>query len=155
MNFTELLATLQIFTNNNKLRQADIARGLKTSTSNLSQKFSNPKSEVSISDAEKVQDYLGIKWLVRADNPDIHISDNSGERQNDLSVKNKIESLGQRYGQLQDQHEYLDKDMAKLLDISEDDYISMKCGEVMPNIDVLVKTKQRFKISIDWILFGD
>lgn len=154
MNFTEFLATLQIFTNNSKLRQADIARGLNSSTSNLSQKFSNPKSEVSISDAEKVQDYLGIKWLVRADNPDVYVCDNSGERQNDLSLNNKIESLGQRFGQLQDQHEYLDKDMAKLLDISEDDYIAIKCGEALPNIEILHKTKQHFKVSIDWLLYG-
>lgn len=155
MNFAEFLANLQKFTNNCKLRQADIARGLNTSTSNLSQKFSNPKSEVSISDAEKVQDYLGIKWLIRADNPDIYICDNTGERQNDLSLNNKIESVGQRYGQLQDQHDYLDKDMAKLLNISEDDYISIKCGDVLPNIEILTLTKQKFKVSVDWLLFGD
>lgn len=155
MNFAEFLANLQNFTNNCKLRQADIARGLNTSTSNLSQKFSNPKSEVSISDAEKVQDYLGIKWLIRADNPDIYVCDNTGERQNDLSLNNKIESVGQRYGQLQDQHDYLDKDMAKLLNISEDDYISIKCGDALPNIEILTLTKQKFKVSVDWLLFGD
>ena len=64
MNYIELLDNLQKLIPDRKIRQADIARGLGTSTSNLSQKFNNPKSEVTISDLEKIQKFLGVELFI-------------------------------------------------------------------------------------------
>ena len=38
--------------------------------------------------------------------------DNTLERQNDTTVKERVSHFGERLGELQDKHEYLDKDMA-------------------------------------------
>lgn len=155
MNYIEFLESLQNLRKDKKIRQADIARGLNTSTSNLSQKFNNPKSEVTISDMEKVQDFLDVKLYARLDNTETKVISNSLERQNDTSVREKTERIGHRLGELQDKHEYLDKDMAKLLHISEEEYIDLKLGDTEPDFNTLVRLKQCFKVSIDWLLFGD
>ena len=153
MNFTDFIDGLQNLTND-KITQSDIARILKVGRANIHDRIKR-NSSVTTDEVQTVQDYMGVELFIRADNPDIYVCDNSGERQNDSSVINKIESLGQRFGQLQDQHDYLDKDMAKLLNISEDDYISIKCGDALPNIEILTLAKQKFKVSIDWLLFGN
>lgn len=153
MNFSTLIDGLQNLTNE-KITQSDIARVLNVGRANIHDRIKR-NSSVTTDEAEMIQDALGIRFFVRADNPDVHIADNSGERQNDISVHEKIEQLGFRLGQLQDQHEYLDKDMAKLLKISEDDYISIKCGEALPGIEILNQIKQHFKVSIDWLLYGN
>ena len=152
MNFTDFIDGLQNLTND-KITQSDIARILKVGRANIHDRIKR-NSSVTTDEVQTVQDYMGVELFIRADNPDIYVCDNSGERQNDVSVSNKIESVGQRFGQLQDQHDYLDKDMAKLLNISEDDYISIKCGDALPNIEILTLAKQKFKVSIDWLLFG-
>ena len=153
MNFTDFIDGLQNLTND-KITQSDIARILKVGRANIHDRIKR-NSSVTTDEVQTVQDYMGVELFIRADNPDIYVCDNSGERQNDVSVSNKIESVGQRFGQLQDQHDYLDKDMAKLLNISEDDYISIKCGDALPNIEILTLAKQKFKVSVDWLLFGD
>lgn len=81
--------------------------------------------------------------------------DNTLERQNDTTVKERVSHLGERLGELQDKHEYLDKDMAKLLSISEEEYIDLKLDDKEPDFKILVRLKQCFKVSIDWLLFGD
>lgn len=155
MNFVDFQDSLQNLKKDKRIKQADIARGLNTSTSNLSQKYNNPKSEVTISDMEKVQDYLGIKLYIRTDNKNIQITENSQDRQNDTSITEKVEGFGKRLTKLQDKHEYLDKDMAKLLRISEEEYIDLKLGDTEPDFNNLVRLKQCFKVSIDWLLFGE
>lgn len=80
---------------------------------------------------------------------------NTLERQNDTTVKERVSHFGERLGELQDKHEYLDKDMAKLLSISEEEYIDLKLDDKEPDFKILVRLKQCFKVSIDWLLFGD
>lgn len=155
MNYIEFQESLQNLKRDKKIRQADIARALNTSTSNLSQKFSNPKSEVTISDMEKVQDFLDIKLYARMDNHENKVISNSLDRQNDTSIPQKAERFGYRLAEIQDKHEYLDKDMAKLLRISEEEYIDLKLGDSEPDLNTLSRLKQCFKVSIDWLLFGD
>ena len=81
--------------------------------------------------------------------------DNTLERQNDTTVKERVSHFGERLGELQDKHEYLDKDMAKLLKISEEDYIDLKLGDIEPDLEVLNRLKQCFKVSIDYLLYGE
>lgn len=81
--------------------------------------------------------------------------DNTLERQNDTTVKERVSHFGERLGELQDKHEYLDKDMAKLLKISEEDYIDLKLGDIEPDLKILNRLKQCFKVSIDYLLYGE
>lgn len=81
--------------------------------------------------------------------------DNTLERQNDTTVKERVSHFGERLGELQDKHEYLDKDMAKLLKISEEEYIDIKLGDIEPDLKILNRLKQCFKVSIDYLLYGE
>lgn len=82
-------------------------------------------------------------------------NNNSGERQNDTTIPTKVKSFGNRLTELQDKHEYLDKDMAKLLKISEEEYIDIKLGDIEPDLKILNRLKQCFKVSIDYLLYGE
>ncbi len=84
-------------------------------------------------------------------NPD----ENSGMRQNDLSVGEKFANFGKRLSELQAKHNFLDREMAKLLGISERQYISLVTGSRKPDVDVLNRIKQNFVISVDYLLYGN
>lgn len=84
-------------------------------------------------------------------NPDI----NSGERQNDTSVDTKSSQFGKRLSELQAKHNFLDREMSILLKISENDYIKLITGKIKPDLDILNRLKQNFKVSIDYLLYGD
>jgi transcriptional regulator with XRE-family HTH domain len=80
---------------------------------------------------------------------------NSGNRQNDTSVEEKLSGFGRRLSQLQEQHNFLDREMAILLQVSERQYVSLVAGSKIPDIAVLNKIKQNFKVSIDYLLYGE
>lgn len=82
-------------------------------------------------------------------------SDNSFERQNDMSIEAKLSQIGQRLSLIQDKYNFLDSEMAKLLEISETEYIKIIVGEIKPSLNVLNKIKQNFKVSIDYLLYGE
>ena len=79
---------------------------------------------------------------------------NSCERQNDTSVEEKFSAFGKRLSKLQERHNFLDREMAQLLNISEKAYISLVVGKSKPNIDVLNCIKRNFKVSVDYLLYG-
>lgn len=154
MNILELQQDLQNFTGK-KISQTDlgIAMGnLKRQTVNTRIKNN---SEVTVKELLNAQKKLEASIYIRTDNKDLAIITNTLDRQNDTSVPQKVEHFGRRMTELQDKHEYLDKDMAKLLRISEEEYIDLKLGDAEPDFNVLVRLKQCFKVSIDWLLFGD
>lgn len=80
---------------------------------------------------------------------------NSGERQNDTSVDEKSSQFGKRLSQLQEKHNFLDREMATLLKISEKEYLKLVVGKLEPNLQILNRIKQNFKISIDYLLYGE
>ena len=80
---------------------------------------------------------------------------NSGGRCNDTEIGNKIYGFGKRLSNLQAKHNFLDREMATLLNISERTYVALVTGSKMPDLDVLNKLKQNFRISIDYLLYGE
>lgn len=154
MNILELQQDLQNFTGE-KISQTDlgIAMGnLKRQTVNTRIKNN---SEVTVTELINAQAYYDAKLYVRTDNEDIQITENSGERQNDTQVEQKSSQFGKRLSELQAKHNFLDREMAKLLDINERTYISIVVGKKQPDIAVLNRIKQNFKVSIDYLLYGD
>ncbi len=125
-----------------------------TSSQNISKRIKND-SEVTVSEVEIAQADCGVVILSRSDDKNLNIISNTLERQNDTTIPQKVERFGHRLSELQDKHEYLDKDMAKLLRISEEEYIDLKCGDIELEFSMLVRLKQCFKVSIDWLLFGE
>lgn len=77
------------------------------------------------------------------------------QRQNDMSVYSKVTQFGKRLSELQATHNLLDREMALLLGISEHQYIAIISGRRSPDLDVLNKIKQNFKISIEYLLYGE
>ena len=99
---------------------------------------------------------INIYWLYTGEgsmffNPEI----NSGARKNDTDIDKKLSSFGKRLSKLQEQHNFLDREMATLLHISERAYISMISGNKQPNIEILNRIKQNFEITVDYLLYGE
>lgn len=99
---------------------------------------------------------VNIRWLYTGRgqmfyNPE----EQNWDRQNDTKVLQKFSEFGKRLSELQAVHNFLDREMAKLLGISERQYIAIVTGRDTPSVDLLNKIKQNFKISIDYLLYGD
>lgn len=154
MNILELQEDLQNLTGR-KISQTELGLAM----GNLKRQTVNTRiknnSEVTVKELLNAQKYLQANIFIRADEQNINITDNSGERQNDTSIPDKVQKFGYRLAEIQDKHEYLDKDMAKLLKISEEEYIDIKMGDMPPDINVLNRIKQCFKVSVDWLLYGE
>lgn len=153
MNFVEFQEGLQKLTNK-KITQSDFARILNVGRANISDRIKR-NSQVNTLEVEKIQNDLGINLYVRVDSTDIKISDNSGERQNDTSVDEKSSQFGKRLSELQAKHNFLDREMAQLLKISENDYLKLIVGKIQPDLNILNRIKQNFKVSIDYLLYGE
>lgn len=146
MNFTELQADLQNLIGKS-ISQAKIGDILATTRSNINQKFNNPKSEVTVSELQKIENYFGVHIYT----PKIF----TFERQNDTTVDEKSSQFGKRLVELQAKHNFLDREMAKLLDITERTYLALVVGKKQPDLGILNRIKQNFKVSIDYLLYGE
>ena len=108
-------------------------------------------SEVTVSELLNAQKYFGKKFVLFVDEKE----PNTFERQNDTTVNEKSSQFGKRLSLVQEKHNFLDREMAKLLKISEDEYIDLVCGDKEPDLQILNCIKQNFKVSIDYLLYGD
>lgn len=125
-----------------------------TTPQNISKRMKND-SEITVSELEIAQKDSGMILYARVDDSSINISDNSGERQNDTTVDEKSSQFGKRLSELQAKHNFLDREMAQLLKISEKDYLKLVTCKTKPDLDVLNRIKQNFKVSVDYLLYGD
>lgn len=153
MLFSELKNTLQNL-QNKKITNEYFANLYGTSSQNISKRVKNA-SEVTVKELELVQKDSGILLYIKTDDKKYKVINNSLERKNDTRINEKTREISQRLNDIQKKHEYLDKDMANLLKISEQDYISLKSGKKALDIAIINHFKQFFEISIDWLLYGD
>lgn len=145
MNLVELQEDLQKLTQQ-KISLSGIGKALNLTRSNMSKRAQN-NSEVSVSELQKIEQFYGVS---------IYKSKVcSGERQNDTSVDEKSSQFGKRLSELQAKHNFLDREMAQLLKISEKDYLKLVVGKIQPDLNILNRIKQNFKVSIDYLLYGD
>lgn len=99
---------------------------------------------------------ININWLLTGKGSMFIKSNyNSFERQSDESIFEKINDAGKRLVLVQEKHNFLDKEMAKLLMITEKDYLKLVTGDIDFDIDVLNNIKKNFNVDIDWLLYGD
>lgn len=99
---------------------------------------------------------VNIKWLYTGQGQMFSPNEEyDWQRQNDTSVYLKVSQFGKRLSELQSTHNLLDREMAKLLGISEYQYIAIITGRRNPDIDILNKIKQNFRISIEYLLYGE
>ena len=118
---------------------------------NLSRQTMNKRvklnTEVSVSELQKIENYFGVS-LYKSGNY-------SFDRQNDTTVDEKSSQFGKRLSELQAKHNFLDREMATLLKISEEAYLKLVVGKIPPDLNVLNRLKQNFKVSVDYLLYGD
>ncbi len=146
MNFIELKTYLQNLINID-ITQSKIGDILGTSRANISKKFRNPNSQVSVAELKKIEEFFGVN---------IYKSTfYSLKRQYDESIQNRLESIGDRLAAIQEENNYVDSKMAALLDVTEDYYLDIKNGKKKPDTEFLIAIKQNFKVSIDWLMFGE
>ena len=145
MNFIELQEDLQILTKQ-KIFLAELARILGCGKANISKRAQN-NSEVTVTELQLIEKYYGVSVYKS--------SANTGERQNDTTVDEKSAKFGLRLVELQEKHNFLDREMAQLLKISEKEYLKLALGKLKPDLDILNRIKQNFKVSIDYLLYGE
>lgn len=154
MNILELQENLQNLTGK-KISQTELGFAM----GNLKRQTVNTRiknnSEVTVSELLNAQNYLQANIFIRSDDKNIQVSDNSGERQNDTAVDEKSSQFGKRLSELQAKHNFLDREMATLLKISEEAYLKLVVGKIQPDLNVLNRLKQNFKVSVDYLLYGD
>ena len=56
---------------------------------------------------------------------------------------------------IQKKNELSNRQTAGLLDITETELAGILSGKTLPDIDIIINMKQNFKISTDWLLFGE
>ena len=144
MNFQELQNLLEKKAQK-RVSGSLLADVLGSSRQNINQKINNG-SPVTVSELQKVEAEFGVS-LYKSGAYD-------GSRQNDTSLEEKIKNFGKRLSELQAQHNFLDREMATLLKISEKDYLKLVTGKNLPNLDILMNIKRNFNVSIDYLLWG-
>ncbi len=80
---------------------------------------------------------------------------NTYERQNDETVYERLSQFGKRLQEIQDKHNFLNREMAQLLKISERQYAQLKVGKMEPTISILNELKRNFVVDIDWLMYGE
>lgn len=146
MNFIELQEGLQNLIPNQKITQTSIANILDLSRQTMNKRI-KLNTEVTVLELQSVEEFYGVS-LYKS-------NQYSGERQNDTSVNEKSSQFGKRLSELQAKHNFLDREMAILLDVTEKTYLALVTGNKQPTLDVLNRIKQNFKVSIDYLLYGD
>ena len=63
--------------------------------------------------------------------------------------------IGQRLIFLQEKNHLSNRQMSGILDISEDEFQSIIKDKITLNLELINNLKQNFKISVDWLLYGE
>ena len=85
----------------------------------------------------------------------VNTKKNTLKRRNSNFTNIQTSKIGFRLTEIQEKNNLHDKDMANILDMYQDDYMDLKCGCKEPTLKILVKIKQSFDVSIDWLLYGE
>lgn len=146
-DYNNVLTRLTFLTKRNNLSNSEIGKIINVERQAMSGR-ADRNSKFKPDEIEKIEKYYDV------DLNSIVILDNSGSRQNDTSLEEKIKNFGKRVSELQAQHNFLDREMATLLKISEKDYLKLVTGKNLPNLDILMNIKRNFNVSIDYLLWG-
>ncbi len=98
---------------------------------------------------------VNINWLLTGEGEIFVNNKNTLERCCDNTVKDKLSQAGKRLVIIQEKHNFLDREMAKLLEISEKDYLKLVTGQLDFDIYILNNIKKNFIVDVDWLLYGN
>ncbi len=148
MNYFDFVEKLQMQIKR-KVTHDEIADILSCSRANISKKILNKKSEVTISDLIKIEDYFGISLLTGSmPSPERIIS-------RDSKLACDISKWGVRLDLIAKYNGLSDSEMAKILNIKESRYNSIVLKGLEPKISELNAIKSNFNINIDYLLYDE
>ena len=142
---TDIQTQLQNLTNA-KIKQTDIAKALNVGRANISLRIKN-KSKLTFDEIKKIEDYFNVPVY----NPPI----NSLERYFDANIIINKRDCGKRFCEIQTKNNLSNRQFAGCLDISEEDLFNILSGNTLPDWDIITNLKQNFRVSLDWLLYGE
>lgn len=148
MLYSELYSKLILLTKRNDITSVEIADCIGVKHGAM---FARAKRNSKMNDNEidKIEKYYKVNL-----NSIITI-DNSLEAQEDKTINKKLSGFGLRLNEVQKATNLSDRDFAKLLGLFADELSDLKSLEKEPNVKILNIIKKNFKISIDWLLYGE
>lgn len=147
MDVASVLTTLKNLTNA-RITKADLARALNMDPAALRRK-ELACVEFKPDEIKKIETYFDISFSAKK------TCINSLERQFDTTILQKQEGLGYRIALIQEKNNLSGFQMAGLLNVSEKELADIIIGKALPDMRVLNNLKQNFKVSIDWVLYGE
>ena len=68
---------------------------------------------------------------------------------------NTYSTIGERIASVRDKSNITNTQMATILNISESEFLDIATNKKLPDLNFLNTLKQNFKVSIDWVLYGE
>ena len=148
MLYSDLYGKLILLTKRNDITHAEIGSCIDIKPGAI---FARAKRNSKIKEDElfKIEQYFKVNIN------SVTTVDNSLQRQNNINIKSNLSGFGIRLGELQNVSNLSDKDFAKLLGLYTDEFYDLKSCNKEPNLRILNEIKQHFKVSVDWLLYGE
>ncbi len=148
MLYSELYGKLILQTKRNDITHVEIGQCINLSKGAITARAKR-NTNMKQAEIDAVEKYFNVNIS------GISIKEYSFERNNNFSVKKEVNNFGQRLDSLQTKTHLSDKEISKILNLEEEEYLEYKTGDRKPNLKILNELKQNFKISVDWLLYGE
>ena len=98
---------------------------------------------------------LNTNWLINGSGSMLLKANNSLTKVNNYRAVENFKKCGHRIIQIQEKNDLTNKEMAKIMGVSEGTYMKICAGNDTPNEKELNKLKENFDIDMDWLMYGD
>ena len=148
MTYNDVLTKVIFLTKRNNLSQKELGDAI-----NVERKAMNGRaqrnSEFKEIEIEKLEKHYNIKLS------NVSITENTFETKDDSSITEKTKDFTRKLNQIQKSTSLNDNNFAKYIGLTIEEYREFKSGDRIPNLKILNAVKQKFKVSVDWLLYGE
>lgn len=149
MKYSQLIDTLQNVTKS-KVNLKEIADIIGIPVRTLYTR-SQRNSNFTIGEIKKIETFYDIQLF----NTDKTENKNTLERCYNPDIINKIKDFGKRIFDIQTQNNLSNYQMAGILDVSTEEFNNIINCYTVPNFNIINNLKQNFRVSVDWLLYGE
>ena len=147
MRYNELFIKLTYLTKINNIKQTEIGVPINKNKAAMN-KRAKFNTDFENEEIELIEKHFNVSLS------DIIVSENSKSRQYDENIKSKHEAIGKRILEIIEKNNLSASQMAGIICITEQQLSDLTAGKYLPDLVILDNLKQNFKISIDWLLYG-
>lgn len=97
---------------------------------------------------------LNLNFIFFGEKP-IFMHKHTNLRNINPSYIENFKKCGHRIIQIQEKNDLTNKEMAKIMGVSEGTYMKICAGNDTPNEKELNKIKENFDVDMDWLMYGD